>query len=247
MKTIGIIGGMGPMATVDLMQKIILSTDAQEDQEHIPILVDNNTNIPDRTAAILGQGPSPVPELLKSAKRLTDQGADFLIMGCNTAHFFLPLMMPYLKIPFISMIETTAEFCKRQGLQKVGLLASAGTCHSGIYQRSLQYAGIEILQPNQEGETAIHDMIYSGVKAGKPHHNTTKVQNALDDMTAAGAEAFILGCTEMPLAISLYHLTGNFLDATQILAEKAVAAAGAKVISQLPTGKGVLSTEISTY
>ena len=113
MKTIGIIGGMGPMATVDLMQKIILATDACEDQNHIPILVDNNTNIPDRTAAILGQGTSPVPELLKSAERLTAQGADFLIMGCNTAHFFLPLLMPYLKIPFIRMIETTAEFCKQ--------------------------------------------------------------------------------------------------------------------------------------
>ena len=114
MKTIGIIGGMGPMATVDLMQKIILATDAREDQEHIHLLIDNNTDIPDRTAAILGQGTSPVPELLKSADRLTAQGADFLIMGCNTAHFFLPLMMPFLKIPFISMIEATAEFCSKK-------------------------------------------------------------------------------------------------------------------------------------
>ena len=109
MKTIGIIGGMGPMATVDLMQKIIQATDAHEDQEHIHILVDNNTDIPDRTAAILGQGPSPLPELLKSAERLTTQGADFLIMGCNTAHYFLPLMLPELKIPVISMIEATAS------------------------------------------------------------------------------------------------------------------------------------------
>ena len=247
MKTIGIIGGMGPMATVDLIQKIILATDAREDQEHIPILVDNNTNIPDRPAAILGQGTSPVPELLKLAKRLTAQGADFLIMGCNTAHFFLPLMMPYLKVPFLSMIETTAEFCKRQGLKKVGLLASAGTCHSGIYQRALQHAGIEILLPKEQGEAAIHDMIYSGVKAGKPHYDTTEVQKTLQDMAAAGAEAFILGCTEIPLAVSMYHLEGNFLDATQILAEKAVAAAGAKVISQLPICEGFLSTEISTY
>lgn len=247
MKTIGIIGGMGPMATVDLMQKIILATDASEDQDHIPILVDNNTNIPDRTAAILGQGTSPVPELLKSAERLTAQGADFLIMGCNTAHFFLPLLMPYLKIPFISMIETTAEFCKQQGLQKVGLLASAGTCHSGIYQRALQHVGIEILLPTKAGETAIHNMIYAGVKAGKQHYDTTDVQKTLQDMCRAGAEAFILGCTEMPLAVSLYALEGNFLDATQILAEKAVTAAGAKVIRKLPISKAVLSTEISTY
>ena len=122
-KTIGIIGGMGPMATVDLMKKVILATDAREDQEHIPILVDNNTNIPDRTAAILGEGEDPLPELLKSADRLTDAGADFLIMGCNTAHYFLPRMMPHLKVPFVNMIEETAAFCAREGFKKVGLLA----------------------------------------------------------------------------------------------------------------------------
>ena len=86
MKTIGIIGGMGPMATVDLMKKVILATDAREDQDHIPILVDNNTDIPDRTAAILGKGESPLPELMKSANRLTDAGADFLIMGRSEEH-----------------------------------------------------------------------------------------------------------------------------------------------------------------
>ena len=140
-KTIGIIGGMGPMATVDLMKKVILATDAREDQEHIPILVDNNTNIPDRTAAILGEGEDPLPELLKSADRLTAGGADFLIMGCNTAHYFLPLMMPNLRIPVINMIEETAAFCAREGYKRVGLLASAGTCKSGIYQRALERAG----------------------------------------------------------------------------------------------------------
>lgn len=246
MKTIGIIGGMGPMATVDLMQKIILATDAREDQEHIHILVDNNTNIPDRTAAILGNGPSPVPELLKSADRLTSQGADFLIMGCNTAHFFLPPMMPFLKIPFLSMIEAAAEFCQQLGCRKVGLLASAGTCHTGIYQRALQHAGVEVIKPDERQEIAIHDMIYSGVKAGDKNYDTTQVREVLSEMKASGAEAFVLGCTEVPLAISMYHLEGNFIDATQVLAEKAAAAAGAKVISHLPTQERMLSTEIST-
>lgn len=158
-KTIGIIGGMGPMATVDLMKKVILATDAREDQEHIPILVDNNTNIPDRTAAILGEGEDPLPELLKSADRLTDAGADFLIMGCNTAHYFLPRMMPHLKVPFVNMIEETASFCAREGFKKVGLLASAGTCKSGIYQRALAEAGVEAVQPQGAAEEAVHAMI----------------------------------------------------------------------------------------
>ena len=204
-KTIGIIGGMGPMATVDLMKKVILATDAREDQEHIPILVDNNTNIPDRTAAILGEGEDPLPELLKSADRLTAGGADFLIMGCNTAHYFLPRMMPHLKVPFVNMIEETAAFCAREGFKKVGLLASAGTCKSGIYQRALAEAGVEAVQPQ-----------------------------GLAQMAKDGCEAFVLGCTEVPVAVEMYHLEGNFIDATEVLAEAAVQKAGAKVISHLP-------------
>lgn len=234
MKTIGIIGGMGPMATVDLMQKIILATDAREDQEHIPILVDNNTNIPDRTAAILGRGASPVPELLKSADRLTNEGADFLIMGCNTAHYFLPEMLPHLQIPVISMIDAAADYCQQQRFHKVGLLASAGTCHTGIYQHALAKAGIEVLQPDEKQEAAVHDMIYAGVKAGNRNYDTRSVRKVLQEMEKAGAEAFVLGCTEVPVAVSMYQLTGRFIDATQVLAERAVAEAGVKVLSHLP-------------
>ena len=234
MKTIGIIGGMGPMATVDLMKKVILATDAREDQDHIPILVDNNTNIPDRTAAILGKGESPLPELMKSAERLTQGGADFLIMGCNTAHYFLPLMLPYLKVPVINMIEETAKFCAKEGFHKVGLLASAGTCKSGIYQRALAREGVEVVQPQGKAEEAVHDMIYNGVKAGDMSYDATAVREALKKMAEEGCEAFVLGCTEVPVAVEMYHLEGNFIDATEVLAEKAVQEAGAKVISHLP-------------
>ena len=229
MKTIGIIGGMGPMATVDLMQKIILATDAQEDQEHIPILVDNNTRIPDRTAAILGAGPSPVPELLKSAQRLTAAGADFLIMGCNTAHCFLPEFEPELTVPLLNMVTLTAEYCQAQGLKKVALLASAGTCRTGLYQKALAAVGVAVLQPEGAQEQAIHGMIYDGVKAGNPHYDAAPAQQVLRELQAQGAEAFVLGCTEMPVAVAMYHLQGHFIDATQVLAEASVRYAGAKV------------------
>ncbi|MFC2768830.1 MAG: aspartate/glutamate racemase family protein [Mitsuokella sp.] len=229
MKTIGIIGGMGPMATVDLMEKIIQETDAHEDQEHIPILVDNNTRIPDRTAAILGQGESPVPELLRSAKRLTEAGADFLIMGCNTAHYFLPAMLPHLTVPFLSIIDTAARFCQSQGFHKIGLLASAGTCKAGIYQKALQNAGISVLMPDREQESTIHSMIYEGVKAGKENYDTAAVECALASIKADGAEAFLLGCTEIPVAVRMYHIKGNFIDATDVLAKEAIRLAGAAI------------------
>ena len=107
---IGIIGGMGPLATCDLMQKIIEYTDADTDQEHVRICVDCNTNIPDRTTAILHGGKSPVPELVKSAKRLEAMGAQVLIMSCNTAHYFYDDMIPYSETPFLNMINETAAF-----------------------------------------------------------------------------------------------------------------------------------------
>ena len=107
---IGIIGGMGPLATCDLMNKIIRFTDAQKDQDHIRICVDSNTNIPDRTTAILHHGKTPVPELVKSALRLEAMGAQLLIMSCNTAHYFYNDVIPYLDVPFMSMIEETVKY-----------------------------------------------------------------------------------------------------------------------------------------
>ena len=119
MKTIGIIGGMGPLATVDLFGKIVNLTDAKCDNDHIHILIDNNTYIPDRTSYILGDGKNPLDELVKSAKRLKDMGADFLVMPCNTAHYFYNDIINNVSIPFINMIEETASYINNKKAQKV--------------------------------------------------------------------------------------------------------------------------------
>ena len=149
MKTIGIMGGMGPMATVDLMQKVIVATKAIKDQEHIHTVIDNNTNVPDRSECIFGKGPSPVPEMVKSAKLLTAMGADVIIIGCNTAHYFLPEVQKQVKTPFINMIEETAKFCEEEGYHTLGLLASAGTCASGIYKKEFDKLGMTLLHPEE--------------------------------------------------------------------------------------------------
>ena len=204
MKTIGIMGGMGPMATVDLMQKVIVATKAIKDQEHIHTVIDNNTNVPDRSECIFGKGPSPVPEMVKSAKLLTAMGADVIIIGCNTAHHTL------------------------------GLLASAGTCASGIYKKEFDKLGMTLLHPEEAEQEIIHEMIYEGVKATNYNYDATPAQNVLRAMEQRGVEAFILGCTEVPVAVQMYKLQGCFVDATEVLAEKAVAWAGGEVISSLP-------------
>lgn len=234
MKTIGIMGGMGPMATVDLMQKVIVATKAIKDQEHIHTVIDNNTNVPDRSECIFGKGPSPVPEMVKSAKLLTAMGADVIIIGCNTAHYFLPEVQKQVKTPFINMIEETAKFCEGEGYHTLGLLASAGTCASGIYKKEFDKLGMTLLHPEDAEQEIIHEMIYEGVKATNYNYDATPAQNVLRAMEQRGVEAFILGCTEVPVAVQMYKLQGCFVDATEVLAEKAVAWAGGEVISSLP-------------
>jgi len=234
MKTIGIMGGMGPMATVDLMQKVIVATNAIKDQEHIHTVIDNNTNIPDRSECIFGQGPSPVPEMIKSAERLSAMGADVIIIGCNTAHYFLPEVEKKVNIPFINMIEETAKFCANEGYHTLGLLASAGTCASGIYKKEFEKLGMVLLHPEEAEQEVIHQMIYDGVKATNYTYDAAPAQSVLHTMEQRGVEAFILGCTEVPVAVRMYHLQGCFVDATEVLAERAVAWAGGKVNSCLP-------------
>lgn len=233
MKTIGIMGGMGPLATVDLFQKIILATKAATDQEHIHILIDNDTAIPDRTAAILGLGPDPVPEMIRAARRLKEQGADFLIVACNTAHFFLPEVEAQVKIPFINMLEETAAYCKKIKVDKAGLLATPGIYRSGIYHRAFEKLGVGLMEPDDKQGEIVHQVIYEGVKAGKTDYNVRQFRDVLRQMQADGADCFVLGCTEMPLAVKMYNIPGHFVDATQVLAEAAVRRAGAECISSL--------------
>jgi len=222
MKTIGIMGGMGPMATVDLMKKIILATPASKDQEHIPMLVDNNSQIPDRTKAIMGQGASPAPEMVKTAKRLMMAGADFIIIACNTAHYFLPEILPQISIPVLSIIDVTTNSALEKGVKSVGLLATTGTVSTGLYQKKLEASGIQCITPPADKQHLIDDMIYQGVKANNENYDTHAVEELLAEMQSAGAEAFILGCTEVPVAVSMYKLQGEFIDATDELAKAAI-------------------------
>ena len=230
MKTIGIIGGMGPLAAADLFKKIIFKTDAKTDQDHIRILIDNNTNIPDRTACIKGMGPSPVDELIKSAKLLENAGADFIIVSCNTAHYFMPEVTPHIGIPFMSMIDETAKACKRMGTDCVGLLASEGTSASGIYCDALAHQYIDMVEPEPDDLHVVHEIIYDGIKAGNTSFDTTEFRRVLKNMQERGAKQFILGCTELPIAVEMFGIEGNFIDPTEILAIKAIEFAGAKVI-----------------
>ncbi len=228
-KVIGIIGGMGPLATVDLFKKIVSMTKADSDQEHLRVCIDSNTDIPDRTKAILHGGIDPVDEILRSAQRLESAGADVLIMPCNTAHYFYDRLTAATSLPILNMLEETAKEIVRQGIGTVGLLATDGTIQSGVYDHILQKYEIKVLKPSDEDQRHIMDIIYKGVKASNAQLDITGFLHALDKLEAAGAEALVLGCTELPIAFVMFDIKKKVVDPTAVLASAAILFAGGEI------------------
>ena len=233
-KSLGILGGMGPLATVDLFRQIVTLTEAACDNDHIRIYIDNNSRIPDRTAAILSGGPDPVPEMLDALRHLEACGADLVIMPCNTAHYFLPRLQAQTALPILSMPDITAAACARRYYGKTAaILATRGTLATGIYDRALQRAAVPFLLPTPAEQDALMRVIYQGVKAGEP---PATYRRDLETVTAAlaarGADYFILGCTELPLAVQLLGLRVPAVNPTEELAKAAIEACGYRVKKQ---------------
>ena len=227
-KSIGILGGMGPLATADLFRKIVLMTDAARDNDHIRVYIDDNASIPDRTAAILSGGADPLPAMTDSLRKLEACGADCIIMPCNTAHYFLPRLQALTKVPFLSMLEATAKACAARFPGKTAaVLATKGTLSAGLYQAALEQAGAPFLIPNDAEQDALMRVIYDGVKAGKgPEAYRADMEAVVEALTARGAGYFILGCTELPLAAQALALDAPAADPTEELAKAAIRFAG---------------------
>jgi len=223
-RMIGILGGMGPEATLDLYRHIIDLTPATRDQDHIRVLIYSNPKIPDRTNAIAGSGNTPLPDLIESAKVLEKGGAGIIAMPCNTAHYFLPQMRQEVSIPILDMIEETCLRIRKilAGANTVGLIASTGTVHSGVYHKHLARMGIEILIPTNADQQRIQAAI-GQVKAGERNRRTQAIfQSNGALLVEAGAKAVILGCTEVPLAFEPGSVDYSSVNSTKILAEAAV-------------------------
>ena len=226
-RAIGIIGGMGPLATHDLFGKILKSTDAHSDAEHIRIYMDCHAGVPDRTKAILEGGESPVPYILESAEKLASIGAELLLIPCNTSHYFYNEIAAASPVPVLNMIAETAGALQREGIGRVGLLATDGTVKAGVYQNELERHGIAVCCPDEVGQRAVMNLIYDGVKAGAETFDTTAMVQVLSDLRAAGAERIVLGCTELPIGFQTFGIPlDDTVDAADVLAKAAVAAAG---------------------
>ncbi|ANF23362.1 amino acid racemase [Thermococcus piezophilus] len=220
-RVIGILGGMGPLATAELFRRIIEKTPAKRDQDHPRIIIYNNPKISDRTAFVLGKGEDPRPGLIEGARKLESCGADFIIMPCNTAHFFAENIQRKISIPLISMVEETAKRIEEMGLKKVGLLATDGTIRGLVYHRALLDRGIQIAVPIKKDQELVMKGIYEGIKSGNlelGRELLLRVARRLEKRS----EGIIAGCTEVSVAIGPDDLGVPLIDPLDVIAEKAV-------------------------
>jgi len=223
-KIIGILGGMGPEATADLFMRIIRSTPVKRDQDHFRVIIDSNSKIADRTPAVLGTGPSPLPTIVETGKNLERAGADFLIMPCNTAHFFYAEIQAELGIPLLHMIRLSAKHIKEDypQIKRVGLLATDGTLASKLYQEAYGEYGIEIINPTDASQTDVMDAVYRDIKTGDLETGGKLLHRVAVELIEAGSDAVICGCTEVSLVIHDGDMSVPVVDPLQVLAEEAV-------------------------
>jgi len=224
----GIIGGLGPEATVELMSRIIHYTGAKKDQDHLHLIVDHNPKIPDRSAAIRRGGESPLPLLRAAARRLEKAGADFIVIPCNTAHFYLPRIRRSVRLPVVDLIAEAVRCAqaKRPAVRRVGLLATSGTVTAGVYRRACLEAGLELVTPPAARQKLVVEAIYL-VKSGRGTGRAAAIlaRAARFLATEQGAEVVIAGCTEIPLVLKQAHCPVPLVDSLDVLARRTVALA----------------------
>lgn len=288
MKKLGIIGGMGPLATARLFELIVEMTKSDSDAGHIRTLIDCNPGIPDRTRAILDGGESPVPEIVKTAEGLIDSGAEVLLLACNTSHYYFEEIEAALQkcavnptdkndgigentqsveemggseknmdreeeskgteknsngeevttggVKLINLIEETGNVLREKGLTRVGVLATRGAVEGKVFEKYLEPMGISVITPDKKGQDSVNAVIYDAVKAGRDlsEELADNFCETCRDLIARGAQALILGCTEIPLAMDgagLWEKLDDivFVDTIRVLAQAGIREARGKV------------------
>ena len=223
---LGILGGMGPQATQIFYQRIIDRTQAERDQEHVPTLIWSDTQIPDRTAWILGGEEEKVfSRLREDAQLLQTAGCTVIAIPCNTSHYFLERLAQEVEIPILHMIRETAARVRQKGNPKVGILATDGTVQMGLYQTACAEVGLTCVAPPPEVQALVMHIIYDEIKRGEPG-SRDKFAQIDEAMRAMGCDCVILGCTELSVYRNYHHLPDYYVDAMEVLAECAITHCG---------------------
>ncbi|MEG2652023.1 MAG: amino acid racemase [Ruthenibacterium sp.] len=220
-KVLGILGGLGPMATVYFYEMLTKHTKAKCDQDHIDVIINSRATTPDRTAYILGQSSeNPFDIMAADAARLVTFGADVIAIPCNTAHYFYDRLNDSIAIPILNMVEETV-LCAKARCSKVGILATSGTVQTGTYQRMCETHALACAVPDEAGQAAVMHLIYDCIKQGRPA-DMARFFAVADGLRAQGCERIILGCTELSLIKRDEKLDEFYLDSMEVLAKNAI-------------------------
>ena len=226
-KVVGIIGGMGPEATVDFMSRILLATPAVNDQDHVRMIVENNPRIPSRQAAMRGEGEDPGATIAAIATRLETAGAEFLVMPCNLAHAWRSDIESAVSIPFISIVEESVQSALRRSGDDsaVGLMTTPGCFTAGLYQQALAEAGRPVILQTPDELSASMSLV-ERIKGGdKSPEVSTGLRHLADELVNRGAKVLIAACTEFPLVLDESMFAVAFISSTDVLAKKTVSLA----------------------
>jgi aspartate racemase len=223
-KVIGIMGGMGPEATIDLFEKIVRETHAKTDEDHLRIIIDNNPKMPSRQDAILKGTESPGPAMAETAKNIERAGADCIIIGANTAHYFYKYVKDAVHIPVLHIIEETVKetTARMPNVTTVGVLATSGAMKTGIFQKQFESVGIRTLGIPEDFQQKIQKSVFSFKYDGQTSKNVAMMVEVGKFLIKNGAEALILGCTEIPLILRDKSFTVPMIDPNEVIARVAV-------------------------
>lgn len=228
--TVGVLGGLGPMASVYFYEMVVNMTQAKTDQEHVDMIITNRATTPDRTAFIVdNSNEDPSKILIDDAKKLEKYGVDFIVITCNTAHYFYEKIVNSVNIPLVNIVEETIKHAKVTNHKKLGILATTGNIKTNLYQNMCEKYDIEYLVLDENRQSQIMEIIYDDIKSGKPA-DMDKFNSIVDYLKENDCDGVILGCTELSILKNDNKLDGKFhIDSLEVLARETILRSGRKL------------------
>ncbi|MGN1032966.1 MAG: aspartate/glutamate racemase family protein [Intestinibacter sp.] len=228
--TVGVMGGLGPMASVYFYKMVLDMTDAKIDQDHVDMIITNRATTPDRSAYILGESDdNPVYVLVDDAQKLEKFGVDFIVITCNTAHYFYDKINKSVNIPVLSIVEETVKYAKKNGHKKLGILATTGNIKTRLYQNMCERFQMGYFILDDERQKKVMEIIYDDIKSGKPA-DMNKFNELVDHLKENGCDGIVLGCTELSILKNDNNLDSDFyIDSLEVLARQTIIKSNRKV------------------
>lgn len=231
-KILGVLGGVGPLATIYFADLVVKMTDAKTDQEHIAMVILNHSSIPDRTEYIMDKSkPNPLPVMINDAKMLEEDNCDYIVIPCNTAHYFYDEIQKSVSVPIINILEETVKYCEKTipNIKKIGVLATDGTIISQAYQNIIEKHGLECVIPDDDDQRSVMDIIYNQVKAGK-QVDIFEFHRIIGNLKKSGCDAIVLGCTELSIIKKDFDINReDIVDSMECLARSSILACDKKL------------------